>query len=144
MSVTPEHARAAGDALSLNWGVVPLPTWQAALAVELEHGSALGPATNVTGDDLVATGRIALAHLVEDPYYYQRLAHSEAEGDAYWAPRAKPSPTRDPPPKKSASALVTVLVAVLIVLLVVVLAATLATLAAGPGAHCPFAITIAR
>jgi len=37
--------------------------------VELEHGSA-NPATNITGDDPVLTGKIALAHLNEVPVYY--------------------------------------------------------------------------
>lgn len=48
------------------------------LAVELEHG-ARDPETNVTGDDLESTGRIAWAHLKEIPDYYARLAKMEAE-----------------------------------------------------------------
>jgi hypothetical protein len=47
------------------------------LAVELEHG-AHDPQTNVTNDDLIATGKIALAHLKELPDYYTRLAAMEA------------------------------------------------------------------
>ena len=37
--------------------------------VELEHGTA-DPATNVTNDDPIITGKIALAHLNEVPMYY--------------------------------------------------------------------------
>ena len=37
--------------------------------VELEHGTA-DPATNVTNDDPIMTGKIALAHLNEVPLYY--------------------------------------------------------------------------
>ena len=37
--------------------------------VELEHGTA-DPATNVTNDDPILTGKIALAHLNEVPMYY--------------------------------------------------------------------------
>ena len=37
------------------------------------------PETNVTGDDPVMTGKIALAHLREMPDYYTRLAAMEAE-----------------------------------------------------------------
>ncbi|MGE5227411.1 MAG: DUF5661 family protein, partial [Planctomycetaceae bacterium] len=37
------------------------------------------PATNVTNDDPLVTGRIALAHLHEIPDYYDRLAAMEAD-----------------------------------------------------------------
>jgi len=36
----------------------------------------------VTDDDLVLTGKIALAHLVEIPDYYTRLAAMEAQAFA--------------------------------------------------------------
>jgi hypothetical protein len=49
--------------------------------VELEHGLH-DLATNVTDDDPVVTGKIALAHLHEFPDYYTRLARMEAEGEA--------------------------------------------------------------
>lgn len=96
MAVSAEDARRAGEALGINWDVVPLETWRKGLRVELEHGSALGPqyadSVNITGDDLVTTGRIALAHLIEDPEYYQHLAAMEAESEARWEGREKPSP----------------------------------------------------
>lgn len=44
--------------------------------VELEHG-ARDAATNVTNDDPVTTGKIALAHLREILDYYTRLAELE-------------------------------------------------------------------
>lgn len=53
-----------------------LEQFRRGLAVELEHGPC-GPggrATDVTHGDLVATGRIAYAHLLERPDYYERLA----------------------------------------------------------------------
>jgi hypothetical protein len=37
--------------------------------IELEHGIS-GPETNVTNDDALTTGKIALAHLNEVPRYY--------------------------------------------------------------------------
>ena len=37
--------------------------------IELEHGK-INPLTNVTNDDLMMTGKIALAHLMEYPNYY--------------------------------------------------------------------------
>lgn len=39
------------------------------LNIELEHGY-INPLTNVTNDDLIITGKIALAHLMEYPNYY--------------------------------------------------------------------------
>jgi hypothetical protein len=39
---------------------------------ELEHGK-ISSQTNVTGDDPLLTGKIALAHLNEFPDYYKRL-----------------------------------------------------------------------
>jgi hypothetical protein len=49
--------------------------------VELEHGSR-DPETNVTGDDVIMTAKIARAHLNEFPDYYTRLAKMEAEAEA--------------------------------------------------------------
>jgi hypothetical protein len=46
--------------------------------IELEHGLH-DPLTNVTDDDPVVTGKIALAHLNEFPDYYTRLDRMEEE-----------------------------------------------------------------
>jgi hypothetical protein len=51
--------------------------------VELEHGLA-DPNTNVTNDDILMTGKIALAHLNEFPDYYTRLYKMEEEAEFYW------------------------------------------------------------
>ncbi len=53
------------------------------MEVELEHGRR-DPETDVTGDDLLLTGKIALAHLKEIPDYYSRLAKMEADAKAFW------------------------------------------------------------
>ncbi len=37
--------------------------------IELEHGTR-NPMTNITNDDLILTAKIALAHLMEYPDYY--------------------------------------------------------------------------
>jgi hypothetical protein len=58
-----------------------LETFRAGMEVELEHGSRSAE-TDVTGDDPITTGRIALAHLHEMPDYYARLARMEAEAEA--------------------------------------------------------------
>ena len=50
------------------------------LDVELEHGKR-DPNTNVTQDDEVLTGKIALAHLNEFPDYYTRLQKMESEAE---------------------------------------------------------------
>ena len=46
--------------------------------VELEHGLH-DPSTNVTDDDALVTGKIALAHLNEFPDYYTRLERMEEQ-----------------------------------------------------------------
>ncbi len=84
--VSPQDTIDTGNALHVNWAVVPPATFQQGLKAELEH-------RDVTHGDLLMTGRIALAHLREDPYYYARHARMEAEADAYWKGRTKPSPT---------------------------------------------------
>jgi Protein of unknown function (DUF5661) len=53
------------------------------LEIELEHGRR-DPATNVSDDDELTTGKIARAF----PDYYTRLAQMEAEAQRYWAERA--------------------------------------------------------
>lgn len=81
---TTEEARRIGDIVGVNWDEIPLEEFRMGLGVELEHG-AHDPQTNVTGDDEIATGKIALAHLKEFPDYYTRLMKMEEEADAYWA-----------------------------------------------------------
>lgn len=51
--------------------------------VELEHGTKY-PNTNVTKNDPLLTGKIALAHLQEFPDYYTRLKKLEEEATLYW------------------------------------------------------------
>lgn len=75
---TSEEARTAGDAIGIDWTATDLEQFRMGLAVELEHGTR-DPETNVTGDDLVVTAKIALAHLREIPDYYTRLAKMEAD-----------------------------------------------------------------
>jgi hypothetical protein len=53
--------------------------------VELEHGR-VDATTDVTHDDAITTGKIALAHLHEFPDYYTRLAKIEAEAEGKPAP----------------------------------------------------------
>jgi len=51
--------------------------------IELEHGT-VDENTNVTNDDSLITGKIALAHLNEFPDYYDRLEKMEKEAHQFW------------------------------------------------------------
>jgi hypothetical protein len=75
-----QEARAVGMQLGLDWTKIDLEQFRRGLEVELEHG-AIDPETNVTGDDLVLTGKIAWAHLKEIRDYYTRLDQLEAEAE---------------------------------------------------------------
>jgi APA family basic amino acid/polyamine antiporter len=66
------------DPAAVSWDV---EQFRLGMESELAHGRA-DPDTNVTDDDLVLTGKIALAHLVEIPDYYTRLAAMEAQAFA--------------------------------------------------------------
>ena len=73
-----QEAREVGMQLGLDWAQIDLDQFRRGLEVELEH-SAIDPETNVTGDNLVLTGKIAWAHLKEIRDYYTRLDRLEAE-----------------------------------------------------------------
>jgi hypothetical protein len=83
-----DRAHAIGEAVGIDWTASPFDVAQfrMGLEVELEHGRR-DPATNVSDDDEITTGKIALAHLNEFPDYYTRLAQMEAEAERYWAER---------------------------------------------------------
>ena len=78
--ISEEEARKVGSTLKIDWSRVDLQQFRRGLEVELEHG-ARDPETNVTNDDLVLTGKIALAHLNEIKDYYTRLDRMEAEAE---------------------------------------------------------------
>jgi predicted heme/steroid binding protein/rubrerythrin len=61
-----------------------LEQFRMGLDTELEHGRKYNP-TNVTEDNPLLTGKIALAHLSEFPDYYTRLKKLEEEAKAYWS-----------------------------------------------------------
>jgi hypothetical protein len=83
---TTEQARATGEQIGIDWATSPFDVEQFRMGmdVELEHGTQ-DLDTNVTGDDVTVTAKIARAHLNEFPDYYTRLAVMEAEAEAYWA-----------------------------------------------------------
>ena len=87
-SFSADQARAIGEAIGIDWSTsrFDVEQFRAGLDVELEHGRQ-DPATNVSDDDEITTGKIARAHLNEFPDYYTRLAKMEAEAERYWAGR---------------------------------------------------------
>lgn len=80
---TLDQAKAIGEQLGISWDKIDLEEFRAGLAVELEHGSVY-QTSNVTNDDPLMTGKIALAHLTEFPDYYTRLAKMEKEAKSFW------------------------------------------------------------
>ena len=77
---TTEEARKIGEALGIDWSEFDVEQFGMGLEVELEHGT-VDPGTDVTHDDPLLTGKIALAHLNEFPDYYTRLAQMEQEAE---------------------------------------------------------------
>lgn len=59
---TTEEAKRIGEALGIDWSKFDVEQFRMGLEVELEHGKR-DPATDVTHDDSILTGKIALAHL---------------------------------------------------------------------------------
>ena len=77
---TNEEAKQIGEALGIEWSRFDVEQYRMGLDVELEHGL-VDPHTNVTNDDPVVTGKIALAHLNEFSDYYTRLDKMEKEAE---------------------------------------------------------------
>ncbi len=77
-----EEARAIAGQININWDTVDftINDFLNGINVELEHGTR-DPETNVTGDDPIMTGKIALAHLKEFGDYYIRLDRMEKEAE---------------------------------------------------------------
>ena len=74
------EAKQIGGKLGIDWSKFDVEQYRMGLDVELEHGS-VDPTTNVTNDDPIMTGKIALAHLNEFPDYYTRLDKMEKEAE---------------------------------------------------------------
>ena len=83
-SFTLDQAKVIGEQLGISWDHFDVAQFHSGLGVELEHGK-VAPKTDVTHDDSLLTGKIALAHLAEFPDYYTRLAKMEAEAKHFWA-----------------------------------------------------------
>jgi len=79
-SFSTEEAKKIGEALGIDWTKFDVEQFRRGMDVELEHGLR-DPNTNVTNDDPMTTGKIALAHLNEFPDYYVRLEKMEKEAE---------------------------------------------------------------
>ncbi len=85
---TPEEAKEVGEKLGIDWSKFDVEQFRMGMDVELEHGL-VSLQTNVSDDDPIITGKIALAHLNEFSDYYTRLAKMEKEADEYWGKKVK-------------------------------------------------------
>lgn len=74
------EAKQIGDALGIRWDKFDVEQFTMGLNVELEHGRR-AQEMDVTHDDPLLTGKIALAHLNEIPDYYTRLAVMENDAE---------------------------------------------------------------
>ncbi|WP_252236153.1 DUF5661 family protein [Clostridium sp. CH2] len=85
-SFTVEEAKKIANALNIDFSKEKFDLQQFAMGinVELEHGTRF-PNANVTNNDPILTGKIALAHLMEIPDYYTRLKKLEDEAKSYWS-----------------------------------------------------------
>ncbi len=80
---TEKQAKEIGEKLGVDWSLFDVEQFRMGMDVELEHGT-VDPNTNVSNDDPLMTGKIALAHLNEIRDYYTRLYEMEEEGESYW------------------------------------------------------------
>jgi uncharacterized protein DUF5661 len=78
-----EEARRVGDEIGVDWSRFELEQFRKGMDVEFEHGSH-DPQTDVTHDDPIVTGKIALAHMKEFPDYYERLERMERDAEREW------------------------------------------------------------
>ena len=81
---TAEEAKNIGEQLGIDWLKFDVEQFRMGLDVELEHGL-VSPATNVTNDNPLIIGKIALAHLNEFADYYTRLERMEDEAKEFWS-----------------------------------------------------------
>jgi len=79
---TVEEAKRIGESLGVDWSEFDIEQFRTGLDVELEHG-VRDLQTNVTHDDEMITGKIALAHLNEYPDYYTRIEKMEKEAKEF-------------------------------------------------------------
>lgn len=80
---TAEEAKVIGEQLGIDWSKFDVEQFRMGMDVELEHGTR-DIKTNVSNDDALTTGKIALAHLNEFADYYTRLERMEEDAKEFW------------------------------------------------------------
>ena len=90
---TLDQAKTIGDELGIRWDKFDVEQFRLGMGAELEHG-AVNQTTDITNDDPLLTGKIALAHLNAFPDYYTRLAKMEAEARRSWDSKEHPQPRK--------------------------------------------------
>ena len=83
-----EEAKIIGLKMGINWRKFDVDQFRRGLNIELEHGK-IHTDTNVSNDEPLVTGKIALAHLNEFPDYYDRLEKLEKEANKFWNSKSK-------------------------------------------------------
>ncbi len=90
MRITKAQATKIGNKLNIDFNVISVETLRQGMTVELEHGKRRG-ITNITNDNLLLSAKIALAHLIEFPDYYEELELMEGKLKKKWKGKRKPS-----------------------------------------------------
>ncbi len=80
---TISEAKEIGEKLKVKLDKFSVEDFRKGMNVELEHGT-INLITNVTANDPLLTGKIALAHLNKFPDYYERLEKMEREAKMFW------------------------------------------------------------
>lgn len=87
-TVTILQSKNIANILNIDLNIIPINEWKYGMQVEMEHGKH-NKLTNVTNDNLLITGKIALAHILEYPDYYKRHKIMEQNAHKYWSKRKK-------------------------------------------------------
>ena len=91
---TTKEAKEIGEKLGITWDKFDVEQFRIGMRVELEHGT-VDSNTNVSNDDPLTTGKIALAHLNEFADYYTRLLEMEEEAEEYWEGKSEKHETSE-------------------------------------------------
>jgi hypothetical protein len=84
MKITRAQSDKIAKKLGINLEVLNPEYFNYAMNVETEH-------KDVTHGNLLTTGLIAHAHIMEFPDYYIRIKKMEAQAKKYWSKRQKPN-----------------------------------------------------
>lgn len=86
---SPSEILWCAQSLEVDLNIVGYDEFGKGMNVELEHGWKTGQ-TNVTDDDILKTGMITVAHLLESPCYYVELEKMERAFDEEYAVKPRP------------------------------------------------------